>query len=182
MNNSAYFNFGKPDCRVALVFSCPGKDEEIVKKPVAGRTGNNLDKVLFELNQQLPLLFQSTYRYDYRITNATTTPLYYKRDKRTEGTEDEISDPQNLARLYEEIKAYEYVLSFGDNAQNAVNQCLQGKEISPIHIHCSYHLSPRRVNFGIKEDKFGTTLQPNAPGNLALRLDVVIAEIVSQFI
>ncbi len=181
MNTSAYFNPGLQNCKIALVFSCPGKNEESANKPVAGKTGNNLNQVLSRLNQQFPLIFQSTDRYDYRITNATTTPLYKERDGRTEGTKNEISDPQNLKRLYDEIRAYEYVLSFGDKARYAVNLCLQGKQTPPVHIHCPYHLSPKRLNFCIKEDKNGAPLKSKAVGNLACRLDVVFDKIKSQF-
>ncbi|OYX81988.1 MAG: hypothetical protein B7Y83_16405, partial [Flavobacteriales bacterium 32-34-25] len=87
---------------IALVFSCPGQEEEKKGKPISGQTGKNLDFFLTRLSEKLEFEFKN--RYDLRITNSVKT-AYYKNStsNKTEPTTDEIKDKNNLNRLYNEL-------------------------------------------------------------------------------
>lgn len=183
MKSIVKYNKGSDDCVVAFVFSCPGTEEKKNKKLVFGKTGENLNTILQDLIKQFPELFHSTNRYAYRITNASQIVHPNKGDKRTEPLISEITAAGNLKRLYNEIKNYKYVISFGNKAKRAVDDCLVGKKKKPIHIHYKYHLGLQSINRRIKIDIYGKEI-PTAKHNKKIsaennikRLKVVFSEL-----
>lgn len=116
MNQSSHYNQGKTK-KLALVFSCPGQEEDKLGKPTAGQTGDNLDVFLKELFNK-----NSVNRYDYRITNAFDKVFYESKDGRTEATTQEIISIENLERLYSEISDIEdIIIAFGKKAKMALD-------------------------------------------------------------
>jgi len=73
-----HFNEGEPGVIVGLVFSCPGRCETELGRPVAGTTGDNLDYIIKRLHQKFSEIFKYPNKYDYRITNASKNPHYSK--------------------------------------------------------------------------------------------------------
>ena len=169
-----------------MVFSCPGTEEKKSGKLVSGKTGENLDIILQYLYNNLSCIFHSALRYDYRITNASNIVHPNETDKRTEPSIKEIKAASNLRRLYNEIKDFTYVISFGNRAERAVIECLKDKEKIPIHIHCKYHLGLQSINRRIKKDinKNKISIQKNnkkiSVDNNLKRLEVVYSELFSE--
>lgn len=120
MPQSTHYNQGKSK-KIALVFSCPGQEEEKLGKPTAGQTGENLDIFLKELFNK-----DAVNRYDYRITNAYDKVFYESKDGRTEATTEEVMSQQNLKRLYEEVADIEeLIIAFGNKAKMALDAVQQ---------------------------------------------------------
>lgn len=111
MKQSPHYNHGKSK-KIALVFSCPGQEEDKLGRPTAGQTGENLEVFLAAL-----LGTATVNRYDYRITNAFDKVFYESKDGRTEATTEEVMSQQNLKRLYEEVADIEeLIIAFGNKA------------------------------------------------------------------
>lgn len=139
-----YFNPGK-DKKVALIFSAPGKFEDDNKRPVAGKTGENLKALLIKL-QENNLFKEYKCIYDFTITNSVTTVEFINKTQRTQATNKEICINENLKRLANELNEIsDYIICFGEKAKYAVKQiksCLNEN----VKIINTRHLSPRAFN------------------------------------
>lgn len=174
-------NEGKNN-KVAFVFSCPGAAEEKNNRLVSGTTGKNLNKIICILRQDFSCehIFDSENRYDYRITNASMKVHYKSKDGRSEPTKKEITALENIQRLTEDLKEYKIIITFGNNAKFAVNQCKD--KFENLKIIDVRHLGLQSLN-QIKTDIDGKEISnPNNDkntGNLNTlrRLKVVAKEI-----
>lgn len=107
--------------KIALIFSVPGQEEDNAKRPIVGATGNNFELVLTELKKKRELFADYGCRYCFRITNSFSTPMWKSKDGRTEPTDEEICDPDNLDRLLTEIEDVEKaIICFGEKAFTAI--------------------------------------------------------------
>jgi uracil-DNA glycosylase len=103
---------------LAFVFSAPGEKEMLAGKPVAGETGTNLELALSHLHCSLPTIFPSSHRYDYRITNAISTPTAIALGHRTsEAPDTEIRAPSNVRRVLRELEGCGLVVLCGNKAK-----------------------------------------------------------------
>ncbi|WP_303860744.1 hypothetical protein [Alkalibaculum bacchi] len=173
--------------KIAFVFSCPGAAEEKSNILVSGTTGKNLNKIIQILRQDFSCehLFDSEDRYDYRITNASMKVHYKAKDGRSEPTKKEITDSENLRRLTEDLECYEFIITFGNNANFAVNHC-KDKLVNQKIINVR-HLGLQSLN-QIKVDVDGEDISnPNndkdtGNANTLKRLKVVAKEIGNQLV
>ena len=178
------YNNGTEECVIALVFSCPGTEEEKSQKLVSGKTGENLDIVLQYLSKKLSSIFHSADRYDYRITNSSNIVHPNANDSRTQPLNSEIKAENNLNRLYSEIKEYKYVISFGKKAKFAVDSCIEGNKQAPHHIHYRLHLGLQSINRQIKQDINGNEIvagknKNERQKNNQIRLEVIKKELLA---
>jgi uracil-DNA glycosylase len=103
---------------VAFVFSAPGEKEMRAGKPVAGETGKNLQSALIRLNSAQPGRFPSLDRYDYRITNAISTPMAVALgDSASEALDTEIRADPNVQRVLQEVEGCSLVVLSGNKAK-----------------------------------------------------------------
>lgn len=184
MNEYLERNEGK-NKKIAFVFSCPGAAEEKHNKLVSGTTGKNLNKIIHILRQDFSLehIFNSEDRYHYRITNASMKVHYKAKDGRSEPTKKEILNVENIQRLTEDLRGFEVIISFGNNANFAVNYCKDKLE-NPKIINVR-HLGLQSLN-QIKVDVDGEDISnPNSDkdtgnANTLKRLKVVAKKIADQ--
>ena len=111
--------------RVAVVFSCPGRHEEIAGRPAAGTTGRNLDAILELLCKALNR--SDLTRSNITITNAWPKVEYKAKTGRSEPTPKEARAPENIERLQEELEGITDFVIFCGEAARAVSQRLQLK-------------------------------------------------------
>lgn len=105
---------------IAVVFSCPGREEKKAGKPAAGQTGENLALLLKLLNERSNLEFT---REAITITNAWDQVEYKSETGRSEAKVNEIVAPENLQRLVSELKDIEQlIICSGEKAYNAVEK------------------------------------------------------------
>lgn len=110
-------HFCKGIIPIAFVLSAPGNEEVIAGRPAAGATGENLEGALIYLNSYAPTLFSSTFRYDYRITNAFSQPLAKNiANGRTEASRAEILGEENIERFLNEIVNCNHIIFCGEKA------------------------------------------------------------------
>jgi hypothetical protein len=103
---------------LAFVFSVPGEEEMRAGKPVAGQTGKNLEEALIHLKSAQPARFPSLDRYDYRITNAFSTPMAKALGHSTsEASNAEIRAEPNVRRVIQEIAGCTVVVLSGNKAR-----------------------------------------------------------------
>ena len=87
---------------ILLVGACPGRDEEIQRRPFAGQAGWNLCGMMASLHDHRPDLFLSGVPDDYSMLNAHPLPRYRQRadfNGRTQPTENEVLSQENRLRL-----------------------------------------------------------------------------------
>jgi uracil-DNA glycosylase len=102
---------------VAFVFSAPGEKEMRIGKPVAGETGRNLELALGHLHFARPTRFPSCHRYDYRITNAISTPVAVALGhSASEARDTQIQAPGNVERILRELEGCSLVVLSGNKA------------------------------------------------------------------
>jgi uracil-DNA glycosylase len=168
-NKGKYFN-------IALVFSCPGEDEEEHDMPVYGRTGTRLEKILRELYSKQVFNKRSS-RYDFRITNAYSECA--PKGKSEWGNKD-IKNTNNICRLCEELDDVltkgKLIVCFGEKAEVAIielyrkrndecwatNKCQKGainkvgkivsKHIRTAHPSPRTSTSPKKIARNIKTE------------------------------
>lgn len=140
MKQTSHYNQGNSR-KIALVFSCPGQEEDKLGRPTAGQTGENLDTFLESLLNKT-----TVNRYDYRITNAFDKVFYESKDGRTEATTEEILADSNLKRLYEEVKDIEdVIIGFGKKAKMALDAVAK-KYLLKVKIVETKHLGLQALN------------------------------------
>jgi hypothetical protein len=102
---------------VAFVFSAPGTAELRAAKPVAGKTGENLELALKHLHRAHTTLFPSSHRYDYRITNASSEPISVSLgDASSEARGSDIRDARNVERVLRELEGCHLAVLGGNRA------------------------------------------------------------------
>jgi hypothetical protein len=102
--------------RVAVVFSCPGRHEEVAGCPAAKATGRNLELLLSLLGEALGRSDLS--REKVTITNAWPEVEYLGKTGRTEASPREITTAENVERLQQELREVtDFVIFCGDRAR-----------------------------------------------------------------
>lgn len=173
------YNKGKGISTVGFMFACPGQKEMNDGCVVAGTTGKNLDRLLAILvaseNEDIRRLFPSSDRYDYLITNASNIVHYPALDATSLPSNREYQHPDNLARLRDELKGLDYLITFGVQAHIA-SELLKDptRSCAPIAAHLIRlpHLSLLSLN-QISLDREGKRIAPGASNATELRLKVV---------
>ena len=149
------YNKGNNISPVGFIFACPGQKEQAAQKVVSGSTGNNLNLLISSLsgtsNSSVRLLFPTTDRYDYLITNASEIIHYPAHDGRSLPTRKEYMTERNIERLCDELKNLRLVIAFGVQAKEvaqAVEKAYKekGVEQSPHFITSLPHLSFLSLN------------------------------------
>lgn len=142
---------------VAFVFSVPGNDEVICGQPVAGATGENLDKALACLSVLAPNVFPSSSRYDYRITNAFSEPRAKNiGNGRTEATRSEILTDSNIQRFRMDIEGCRLVVLCGERA-GYLSSKLEGNNIPVVQ---AVHVGNKGLNGKFKLSSDWNTSNP----------------------
>jgi len=175
---SPHFNQGSLiNTNITLVFSCPGQWEKIMKKPVSGQTGTNLDFVLKCLfNRKKIISEEFISRYDYRITNASHRVHYQKETKDTEDKDKEfLYSDKNLFRLCQETKGTEFIICFGKVAQDIVKR-MKDKYNIKVKLINVRHLSFQSIN----HIKYTDTKMDNTLSHTQNRLFKVAEDIIRQ--
>lgn len=146
---AVHLQIGKQN-NVAVVFSCPGRHEEIAGYPAAKTTGNNLNKLLSLLSDALGR--SNLTRSNITITNAWPSVEYKEKTGRSEATEKEVVVPNNLNRLEQELSDItEFVIFFGDIADATSHKLELAKKPRFINVE---HLSTRGL-LSIRNDVHG---------------------------
>lgn len=150
---SAHFARGSKN-QVAFVLSCPGSHEERARHPAAGVTGNNLNRLLAMLGP--PLGLQSLERADVTISNAWDLIEYRKKTCRSEATDAEVKQADNLRRLASElVHVTDLVVFCGCKARLASQELLRlGALPSSQHVAFVEHLGTQGL-LTIKSDTTG---------------------------
>lgn len=128
---------------IAVVFSCPGKEEQRAGKPAAGKTGTNLVLLLGLLNERSDLEFT---REAITITNAWDQIEYKNETGRSEAKLSEIYASDNLQRLTNELNHINrLIICSGEKAYNAVGKIkdLLNKKVTIVKIR---HLGYQSLN------------------------------------
>lgn len=181
MHTSCHIELGT-DRKAAAVFSAPGRHEEAAGRPAAAGTGKHLALLGAALSDQgLPLLAR---RGEFTITNAWPRVEYREATGRSEATDAEILQPDNLDRLAGEIGAVtDCIFCFGDKAYIAVSALVARGRLQPsCRVVKVRHLSMRSLN-QIRLDLHGAPIvaaggNPEAGrANTCRRIAVIAAEI-----
>lgn len=111
--------------RVAVVFSCPGRHEEVAGHPAARVTGRNLEILLALLAEALGR--DDLVRENVTITNAWPKVEYRERTGRSEASEREVCAPDNVERLRRELDEVSDLVIFCGRRARAVAPLLRLK-------------------------------------------------------
>lgn len=171
---------------IAIVFSCPGKEEEKENRPAIGQTGKNLESLL-EILAESEEIFENIKKDDLRITNSWDQVEYQEKTERTEANYDEILQKENLDRLYEDVNEIEeLIICSGERAEVAILALIYANKISSkIKIIKIRHLGLRGLN-QIKYDENEKEIK-SVKGdrgiekeNTRKRLKVIAKEVLEQ--
>ncbi|WFO49632.1 uracil-DNA glycosylase family protein [Aeromonas veronii] len=175
---SAHYEQGS-ETKIAVVLSCPGKQEKEHNKPASGATGANLNYILNKLENKYN---HSSFKRDkITITNAWDKVEFKGKNgtQRSEPTLFEVLEEANLDRLSDEIKNIsEYIICCGVNAKASLltlkyaNKISQGCKV--IYIP---HLGTRGLCKTITRDINGHKIKPRSGNGICKRLDVVALRI-----
>lgn len=175
-------------CRMAAaVFSAPGRHEQAAGRPAAAGTGANLTLLGASLaGQGVPLLAR---RGEFTITNAWPRVEHQEATGRSEATDAEILQPDNLERLAGEVGAVtDSIFCFGDKAHLAVAELARQGRLQPdCRVVGVRHLSMRSLN-QIRTDVHGLPIvaAAGAPeagrANTRRRIDVIAGEILKALL
>lgn len=109
-----------PNVKTTIILSAPGRAEEKASRPAAGGTGKTLQKAIEIFHEKSPDTFPSKNLDDYTIVNAVGEVHYKGKTGRTEGSNKEICDIENIERLVGIISGSACVVVLGDKAQLAI--------------------------------------------------------------
>lgn len=134
-NTSPAFRRGDDsNIKTIIILSAPGQEEEKAGRPAAGQTGTTLQEAIEFWHNALPNEFPSKKLDDYTIVNAVEDVHYKAKTGRTEGTDKEVCDTNNMRRINAIIADAEYVVALGYKAQLAVSgSVFKGKTYSGKH-------------------------------------------------
>ena len=144
-SNQCHYNQGIYK-KIALIFSCPGQEEEIKGQPTSGTTGTNLEYFLSQLYLNQNFNFRN--RYDFRISNSVSEVHFKERTNRTEPLISTIKKKDNIIRLYNEIKDIEtLIICFGKKAEIAIKEVLKRyNSLTHLQIIYSPHIGLQSLN------------------------------------
>ena len=111
---------GDADFRTAFVLSAPGRREYEEQRPAAGQTGITMNMALPTFHQTEPSIFPSSALDDYTIVNAWDRVKYRALTTRTEATDKEILDADNICRVARLLRDTDVVVALGAKAQLVV--------------------------------------------------------------
>ena len=106
--------------RTIILLSAPGSKEEEANRPAAGETGKTLQTSLEILHEKDAGNFPSSRLNDYTIANAVEEIHYMNKTGRTEGTDEEVREPENIERIKSIIKYSKVVVALGDKSYLAI--------------------------------------------------------------
>lgn len=133
--NSEKVNAKINDSKVAFILSCPGKKEQISEELCAGKTGENLNKLIELLNQSMPKVFKGKSKDEYFITNSSNRVHYKAYTNSSEPTISEIKLPENMSRLYNELSDKDVIICCGVKARKAIELLeIKAKIVKVCHI------------------------------------------------
>lgn len=157
--------------KAAVVFSCPGRHEELAGHPAAGATGKNLDTLLSLLSKALHR--SDLARDNVTITNAWPGVEYPAKTGRSQATTKEVLAPENIERLQRELEEIsEMVIFCGEKAAAAARHLLLKRQPKRLYIK---HLGLRGLSL-LGTDVQGETIlaadvQVSAGGKTRIRGD-----------
>jgi hypothetical protein len=168
--------------RVAVVFSCPGRHEEVAGCPAARATGRNLELLLSLLGEALGR--SDLGREMITITNAWPEVEYPARTGRTEATAKEITAPDNIERLRNELQdVTDFIIFCGDRAKAVAKELKLPHNPKLVYIR---HPGLRGLST-INTDRCGGRIVAAArksremgSRNTARRLEVLVQQILYQ--
>lgn len=113
--------------KVAVVFSCPGRHEELAGFPAAHLTGRNLDLLLSLLARELKR--DDLTRGNITITNAWSRVEYRAKTGRSEATVQEVEGAENVKRLQRELEEVsDFIIFCGARAKAAARHLQLGRK------------------------------------------------------
>ena len=148
---------GDAKLRTAFVLSAPGRYECRARRPAAGQTGVTLEMALELFRDVEPCAFPSRRLDDYTCLSAWDRTEYRALTGRTEATEAEVLQPDNLGRVAQHLRDMEFVVALGDRAQLVVRRVWHA-----CTLFTGCHPSLQRLN---------TKYRSNANTRLARRKD-----------
>lgn len=173
MKTTPHFQKGLEN-RIAFVFSCPGSHEAEKGYPAAGRTGKNLELLLEKMNEWTAT--DDWKREKITITNAWDKIEHIGKTGRTEASDAQIMQSDNLARMVRELAHVEHIIiASGKKAEKAVKAIEHGLKANVIVIVIR-HLGMQSIN-QIQTDVKGNALKTGEKGNTAQRMEVVALEL-----
>jgi hypothetical protein len=111
--------------KVAVVFSCPGRREELAGYPAARHTGRNLELLLSLLARELNR--DDLSRGNITISNAWPRVEYRAKTGRSEATLKEVESADNVKRLQHELEEVtDFVIFCGARAKAAARHLQLG--------------------------------------------------------
>lgn len=123
-----------PGIKTLVLLSAPGGAEKKANRPAAGATGKTLEIALKSLHELHPLTFPSHILDDYTIANSVESIHYKASTGRTEATNQEVLEENNLARLRMVLEDCNSVLALGKKAELAIdNLGFHGLVIKGFH-------------------------------------------------
>lgn len=112
----------KNGIKTTIILSAPGQREKTAKRPAAGQTGKTLQAAICVWHRADPIDFPSSQLDDYTIMNSVSKVHYMGLTGTTEGTEEEVREPQNLERIRRELSDSTTVVALGKRAQLAIRE------------------------------------------------------------
>jgi len=134
-NTSPAFRKGNDsNIKTIIILSAPGQAEEKAGRPAAGQTGITLQGAIEFWHNALPNEFPSSNLDDYTIVNAVEDIHYKAKTGRTEGTNKEVCNKDNMARVNAVIADAEYIVALGYKAKLTVSKSVfKGKIYAGAH-------------------------------------------------
>lgn len=179
---------------IAFVLSCPGRREEAIGHPAAGNTGKNLERLLALLGSRLGI--PTLTRTHITIANAWAGIEYQSATGRSEASDDEVKQTENINRLADELRHVTKLVVFcGEKAKLACRE-LRARKCLPSSVQVAFvsHLGSQGLNRAIESDVTGRpivaareqrlagradSLQAIQRENTGLRLQVVLNSLVA---
>lgn len=140
--NRVAFQKGNADNQIAFVFSCPGRKELELNNVCQGCTGENLSILIKYCYNLYPEIFTYEDKSNYLITNASDVVHTKTLDGKTEASNKEILDKNNLKRLKKELSEKQIVICMGAKAKLAIDNA----DINCYIIYFEHHLSNQKLN------------------------------------
>jgi hypothetical protein len=106
------------NAKIAIVLSCPGKNEQEAGAPATGQTGKNLERLFGAIRSIME--DENFVRKQTTITNAWPQVEYEALTGRSEALNAEITQEQNLMRLFKEIEPSSIVIASSLKAHLAI--------------------------------------------------------------
>lgn len=141
--DSCHFSKGEQS-RVAIVLSCPGRYELDKGYPAAGATGTILKLLLQELEMRLGR--NDLNRKNITITNAWPNVEFHERTRRSEASNSEVLELQNIERLNGQLGGISEIIIFCGDRANTVRMSKDlrlRKGVKTVGIN---HLGMRSLN------------------------------------